>query len=262
MTSRTKNVSCSSLSDVLHALRAVANKTADVSFDWREALETICLQGPGDDLLFFVRPDQPYMERVFVRRRTSVFSIPVEPVDFFLSACLNVVVQSVYTLTIRVCSRKALQTCTLFKVVKAVHALPYAWKVDLSTHKSQTRQESWPDVSFAVDDFESTRAQIIEHDDLVYVAALRAVGGPAFQPAGAAQNLLSGLVSSEQLRAAFAQVAQQPGKAERVVMSGPSGYGRFECAVEEADGCLQCSMMNVSLPWDVLTRLLLLNQQG
>ena len=129
-----------------------------------------------------------------------------------------------------------------------------------------------------VDAFEGA---VISEADHCLVVELRAWGGLAIAGGEAATgalgegapqvSLFSGLVGSDPMQAAFRRVSRfGGGRAERVVMAGPGGRGRVEVAVTEpaeerglvrrvmerggAPGALQCCVMSVCMPWDLLAR--------
>lgn len=151
-----------------------------------------------DDLLFFVLLDVPQQQQAkqqpyIVRRRSS--SLPKELqlsgsmfpcIDWQSSLLLNLVLQMAeYNLTVVACPEADLPSvtsgaslpATAVHVTRQVHASPTVTVVNLdnSKHAAADPQPCYPNICFAVDDFESAFEEVVlTHPQHCYVVLLTA----------------------------------------------------------------------------------------
>ncbi|KAK4559892.1 hypothetical protein RGQ29_008896 [Quercus rubra] len=185
----------------------------DVELDqlfWHDILDLYFVRGKesrgrqDDDLLFFIRKlgSQGYgfndnLEAIapyFVRRwapklDTLVGESSVE-VDWRRSFYLNLIAHTTFTVTVAICSHEDLQNhqsgqdkplSPIYKVVKTVYASPSRVNFHLDSKKEVETTPAYPDICFAVDDFDSTfDAVVLTEIDHCYCVLLNAHGGAAF----------------------------------------------------------------------------------
>ncbi|XP_050267083.1 uncharacterized protein LOC126710590 isoform X1 [Quercus robur] len=185
----------------------------DVELDqlfWHDILDLYFVRGKesrgrqDDDLLFFIRKlgSQGYgfndnLEAIapyFVRRwapklDTLVGEISVE-VDWRRSFYLNLIAHTTFTVTVAICSHEDLRNhqsgqdkplSPIYKVVKTVYASPSRVNFHLDSKKEVETTPAYPDICFAVDDFDSTfDAVVLTEIDHCYCVLLNAHGGAAF----------------------------------------------------------------------------------
>ncbi|KAF4369975.1 uncharacterized protein LOC133034626 [Cannabis sativa] len=239
-----------------------------------------------DDLVFFVKKlnsqghgvsedlkdgsSSPY----FVRRwgpklDDMVGDNAIDGVDWRRSFYLNLIAHTSFSVTVAICShqdllkyqaasRNAPLSPPVYKVVKTVYASPSRVNFHLDSNKEVETTPAYPDICFAIDDFDSTfDAVVLTELDHCYCVLLNAQGGAAF-PSEHEQNdcggssdtrngntkitLFSGFVSYPMVRDAYyasksrfgsllAAFGSPAGKSDRIYMKGPGGRGEVEVAV-------------------------------
>lgn len=250
-----------------------------------------------DDMLFFVRlvhqdknglvrsPSssgseigKPYFVRRWSRDLNAVVGETAADVDWRQSYYLNLICHTAYTLTVAVCSRQALEfhrktngppVTPIRKVTKQVYASPSRARIDMDASKAFETVPSYPDICFAIDDFENAfEAVVLSDADHCFCVLLNAHGGAAFPAeeffsAGPGKErrlprrtssearalgettegtpkvtLFSGFVSYGMVRSAYQGGGNRfglwgtiPPSAERLVMRGPGGKGEADVAV-------------------------------
>ncbi|XP_068657267.1 uncharacterized protein [Aristolochia californica] len=143
---------------------------------------------------------------------------------------------------------------SIFKVVKTVYASPSRVDFQLDSKKEIETHPAYPNICFAIDDFDSTfDAVVLTEQDHCYCVLLNAHGGAAFpsdnEPIKADSEgmkfneltLFSGFVSYKMVREAYdagrsrlgslLSVSYYPTKTDRLIMRGPGGCGEVEVAV-------------------------------
>ncbi|XP_057974602.1 uncharacterized protein LOC131162300 [Malania oleifera] len=268
----------------------------DVHF-WRDILDFYFICGresrgrQDDDLIFFVRKMSlhgygfndnmegipPYFVRRWAPKLNEVVSENSPDVDWRRSFYLNLIAHTSFTVTVAICSHQVLRNhqtgqdtplSPIYKVVKTVYASPSRVNFHLDSKKEVETTPAYPDICFAVDDFDSTfDAVVLTETDHCYCVLLNAHGGAAFpgekalddsSPSnfsslridtgsgkiGKTQNkltLFSGFVSYQMVRDAYdagrhrfgslLSLGHSPEKTERLYMKGPGGHGEVEVAV-------------------------------
>ncbi|RZC15043.1 uncharacterized protein LOC114408786 isoform X2 [Glycine soja] len=154
----------------------------------------------------------------------------------------------------------------IYKVVKTVYASPSRVNFQLDSEKEVETTPAYPDICFAIDDFDSTfDAVVLTEKDHCYCVVLNAHDGAAFPSEKVANDcstsdssslpvhsssakkrntkltLLSGFVSYQMVRDAYdagrsrfgslLSVGHSSGKTDRIYMKGPGGRGEVEVAV-------------------------------
>ncbi|OVA09420.1 Protein of unknown function DUF2045 [Macleaya cordata] len=271
---------------------------SDVEMDshfWHDILELYFILGresrgrQEDDLIFFVRKTNlhgygfnDHMEGVppyFVRRWASKLGKVVgensADVDWRRSFYLNLIGHTSYTVTVAICSIQDLRNhqnkgdthlFPIYKVVKTVYASASRVNFHLDSKKAIETSPAYPDICFAIDDFDSTfDAVVLTETDHCYCVLLNAHDGAAFpneraEPScssnsslrvdtdsGRAKSskltLFSGFVSYQMVREAYyagksrfgslLSIGHFPGKTDRLYMKGPGGRGEVEVAVSD-----------------------------
>ncbi|KAK4787342.1 hypothetical protein SAY86_011175 [Trapa natans] len=268
---------------------------SDVEMDskfWHDVFDLYFVRGKesrgrqDDDLIFLVRKmsSQAYRDNpdgispFFVRRWASKMDKLVgeisDAVDWRRSFYLNLIAHTSYTVTVAICSHQDLRNhqagqdsslSPIYKVVKTVYASPSRITFHLDAKKEVETSPAYPDICFAVDDFDSTfDAVVLSSTDHCYCVILNAHDGAAFPsakepsdcspsnepPPSAATNtgksnsnkitLFSGFVSYQMVHEAYNAgkshfgsllALHSPGKADRLYMKGPGGRGEVEVAV-------------------------------
>ncbi|XP_031376399.1 uncharacterized protein KIAA0930 homolog isoform X2 [Punica granatum] len=249
---------------------------SDVEMDsqfWHDVFDLYFVRGKesrgrqDDDLIFLVRKmsSQAYRDNpegtspFFVRRWASKMEKLVgdisADVDWRRSFYLNLIAHTSYTITVAICSHQDLrnhqagQDTQLSPIYKEVETSP-----------------AYPDICFAVDDFDSTfDAVVLSSTDHCYCVLLNAHDGAAFPsvkelsdgsssnaPPGKVETnpgssnskkitLFSGFVSYQMVLEAYnagksqfgslLSLGHSPGKTDRLFMKGPGGRGEVEVAV-------------------------------
>ncbi|KAK8642651.1 hypothetical protein V6N13_011988 [Hibiscus sabdariffa] len=153
-----------------------------------------------------------------------------------------------------------------YKVVKTVYASPSRVNFHFDSKKEVETTPAYPDICFAIDDFDSTfDAVVLTNTDHCYCVLLNAVDGAAF-PSETDTNdscssnksplrvdtdsmkmknckltLFSGFASYQMVRGAYddghspfenlLSIGHSSGKTDRLYMKGPGGHGEIEVAV-------------------------------
>lgn len=207
-------------------------------------------------------------------------------VDWRRSFYLNLIAHTSFTVTVAICSHLVLRNhqaghttslSPIYKVVKTVYASPSRVNFHLDSKKEVETTPAYPDICFAVDDFDSTfDAVVLTETDHCYCVLLNAHGGAAFPGKDNAENcnssnlvasctdsdpqsmkdskitLFSGFVSYQMVRDAYdvgksrfgslLSLGHSSGKIDKIYMKGPGGRGEVEVAVSGvADQSLQDS---------------------
>ncbi|XP_009102913.1 uncharacterized protein KIAA0930 homolog isoform X2 [Brassica rapa] len=239
-----------------------------------------------DDLLFFVRKlscksygltdnedaPAPYFVRRWAPKLDVLLGETLAEVDWRKSFYLNMVAHTSFTVTVAICSNEALKKyqgskdttlSPIYKVVKTVYASPSRVNFHLDSKKEVETTPAYPEICFAVDDFDSTfDAVVLTEKDHCYCVLLNSHDGAAFPSAdvktdkdssGSNTNtdprrvkdpkvtLFSGFVSYQMVREAYEggrnrfgsllSLGHHSGKADRLYMKGPGGRGEVEVAV-------------------------------
>ncbi|XP_044510467.1 uncharacterized protein KIAA0930 homolog isoform X2 [Mangifera indica] len=242
-----------------------------------------------DDLLFFVRKRglhgygfndnaeevPPYFVRRWASKLDNLLGKNSIEVDWRRSFYLNMIAHTSFSVTVAICSHRVLQNyqagqnaplSPIYKVVKTVYASPSRVNFHLDSKKEVETTPAYPDICFAVDDFDSTfDAVVLSDTDHCYCVLLNAHDGAAFptekesHDSSSSNNaplridtnsgkmgntkltLFSGFVSYQMVRDAYdagksrfgslLSLGQSPSKTDRLYMKGPGGRGEVEVAV-------------------------------
>ncbi|KAL5777562.1 hypothetical protein ACOSP7_010488 [Xanthoceras sorbifolium] len=270
----------------------------DVEMDsafWHDVFDLYFIRGKesrgrhDDDLLFFVRKVSlqgygfndnvedvpPYFVRRWAPKLDNLLGKNSVEVDWRRSFYLNMIAHTSFSVTVAICSHEVLQNyqagqstplSPIYKVVKTVYASPSRVNFHLDSKKEVETTPAYPDICFAVDDFDSTfDAVVLSDTDHCYCVLLNAHDGAAFpsekEPhdssssnnsplrintsSGNTRNskltLFSGFVSYQMVREAYdagksrfgslLSLGHSPGKTDRLYMKGPGGRGEVEVAV-------------------------------
>lgn len=271
---------------------------SDVEMDqkfWHDVLDLYFIAGrelkdqQDDDLLFFVKKvslhgygfndnlegDSPYFVRRWAPKLDDLVGESSVIVDWRRSLYLNLIAHTSYSVTVAICSHQSLQNhqnsqgtplSPIYKIVKTVYASPTRVNFHLDSRKEVETKPAYPDICFAVDDFDSTfDAVVLTDTDHCYCVLLNAVGGAAFPSEKSSHDssssesltpkhnvdagqtnktkltLFSGFVSYQMVREAYdagksgfgslLPFGNSPGKTDRIYMKGPGGRGEVEVAV-------------------------------
>ncbi|XP_017419738.1 uncharacterized protein LOC108329881 isoform X2 [Vigna angularis] len=270
--------------------------TSDVEMDmrfWHDVFDLYFVRGmesrgrQDDDLVFFVRKlgshgsgsnnKTEIVEPYFVRRWAPKLQDLVDEtsidVDWRRSFYLNLIAHTSFSVTVAICSRQDLLNhrtgedtplSPIYKIVKTVYASPSRVNFQLDSKKEVETTPAYPDICFAIDDFDSTfDAVVLTEKDHCYCVVLNAHDGAAF-PSEKVSNdcnnssnlevhtrstkkkdtkltLFSGFVSYQMVRDAYdggrsrfgslLSVGHSSGKTDRIYMKGPGGRGEVEVAV-------------------------------
>ncbi|TXG52560.1 hypothetical protein EZV62_021729 [Acer yangbiense] len=258
---------------------------SDVEMDfafWHDVFDLYFICGKesrgrhDDDLLFFVRKASlqgygfndnvqdaaPYFVRRWAPKLDNLLGKSSMEVDWRRSYYLNMIAHTSFSVTVAICSHEVLrnyqagQNTPLSPIYKEVETTP-----------------AYPDICFAVDDFDSTfDAVVLSDTDHCYCVLLNAHDGAAFPSgkdpyessssnnsslrvdtgSGNTRNskltLFSGFVSYQMVREAYdagksgfgslLSFGHSPGKTDRLYMKGPGGRGEVEVAVSGVAGKL------------------------
>ncbi|GAQ90594.1 hypothetical protein KFL_006590070 [Klebsormidium nitens] len=232
------------------------------------------VQGPGRLAPFFVKRWQPDLSSVLGKGSSkggpnSESNQREFVVDWRRTFYLNLIAHTTFALTVAVCSRKALElhrkaggapVTPLYKVTKTVYASPSRARIDMDTSKASQTTPAYPDICFAVDDYDDTFDSVVISDpDHCFCVLLNANGGAAFsgsdhsgtprtskeanvlEETGTSPKvtLFSGFVGYDLVKEAFNSgrgrmgglFTATSGRAERLVMRGPGGRGEADVAV-------------------------------
>lgn len=270
----------------------------DVEMDsrfWHDVFDLYFIRGKesrgrqDDDLLFFVRKvslhgivfndNEEDLTSYFVRRWApkldDLLGKNLSEVDWRRSFYLNMIAHTAFSVTVAICSHQVLRNLQagtdtplspIYKVVKTVYASPSRVNFQLDSKKEVETKPAYPDICFAVDDFDSTfDAVVLSDTDHCYCVILNAHGGAAFPSEKEANNssssnsspmktdmdsgktrnakltLFSGFVSYQMVREAYdagksrfgslLSLSHSLGKTDRLYMKGPGGRGEVEVAV-------------------------------
>ncbi|XP_021754709.1 uncharacterized protein KIAA0930 homolog isoform X2 [Chenopodium quinoa] len=249
-----------------------------------------------DDLIFFVRKmvlkyfvspstawnihghsssddlnaNSPYFVRRWASKLDNMVGDNLMEVDWRRSYYLNLIAHTSFTVTVAICSNQVLQhhrvgkdtkLSPIYKVVKTVYASPSRVNFHLDSRKEAETFPAYPDICFAIDDFDSTFDTVVLSDaDHCYCVVLNAHAGAAF-PSETPENevsdkspktedsgtnnktkvtIFSGFVSYQMVRDAYdgrnrfgslLSFSHSSGKLDRIYMKGPGGRGEVEVAV-------------------------------
>ncbi|KAL4034350.1 hypothetical protein IC575_007484 [Cucumis melo] len=282
---------------------------SDVETDprfWHDVMDLYFIRGKesrgrqDDDLVFFVRKvkpqgygndddnggTSPYFVRRWASKLDNLVGDASVDVDWRRSFYLNLIAHTTFTVTVAICSHLVLRNhqaghttslSPIYKVVKTVYASPSRVNFHLDSRKEVETTPAYPDICFAVDDFDSTfDAVVLTETDHCYCVLLNAHDGAAFPAKDNAENcdssnfvvssmdsdsqntknskitLFSGFVSYQMVRDAYdagksrfgslLSLGHASGKTDKIYMKGPGGRGEVEVAVSGvADQSLQDS---------------------
>ncbi|KAG5065344.1 uncharacterized protein KIAA0930 homolog isoform X1 [Glycine soja] len=242
-----------------------------------------------DDLVFFVRKlgshgsgsnnktesVDPYFVRRWAPKLSNLVDETSIDVNWRRSFYLNLIAHTSFSVTVAICSHQDLLNhragqdtplSPIYKVVKTVYASPSRVNFQLDSEKEVETTPAYPDICFAIDDFDSTfDAVVLTEKDHCYCVVLNAHDGAAFPSEKVANDcstsdssslpvhsssakkrntkltLLSGFVSYQMVRDAYdagrsrfgslLSVGHSSGKTDRIYMKGPGGRGEVEVAV-------------------------------
>ncbi|KAI3972781.1 hypothetical protein MKX01_019439 [Papaver californicum] len=269
--------------------------TSDVEADsrfWYDLLDKYFSSGiesrlrQDDDLIFFVKKlilhgskfnnnaegSPPFFVRRWAPKLDKVIENPDE-VDWRRSFYLNLIAHTSFTVIVARIqdlqnhqNRRDTPLSLVYKVVKTVYASPSRVNFHLDSRKEDETVPAYPDICFAVDDFDSTfDAVVLTETDHCYCVLLNAHDGAAFPTeqavhacssskisslrfdteSGRSKNskvtLFSGFVSYKMVREAYDagkfrfgslfSLPHFPSKTDRLYMTGPGGRGEVEVAV-------------------------------
>ncbi|XP_038718236.1 uncharacterized protein LOC120011240 isoform X2 [Tripterygium wilfordii] len=238
-------------------------------------MSSICISFaslPGIGFGDYMEGGSPYFVRRWAPKLNTLISDNSAEVDWRCSFYLNLIAHTSFTITVAICSHQALRNyqsdrdtplTSIYKVVKTVYASPSRVNFHLDSQKEVETTPAYPDICFAVDDFDSTfDAVVLTSTDHCYCVLLNAHDGAAFpsenEPHYSASSsnspqknhtnsdkaknseitLFSGFVSYPMVREAydagksrFGSLLSPPGKTDRLYMKGPGGRGEVEVAV-------------------------------
>ncbi|KAL6511691.1 hypothetical protein OROGR_021288 [Orobanche gracilis] len=227
------------------------------------------LQRPGDD----AEGKPPYFVRRWAPKLDDLVGENAIIIDWRRSFYLNLIAHTSFSVTVAICSHQVLrhyhasQGRTLSPIYKVMARLRHG--ISMRASSDDTREvettPAYPDICFAVDDFDSTfDAVVLTDTDHCYCVLLNAYDGAAFpserkteQPssdipssenvstAGKINNskitLFSGFVSYQMVREAYdggrtgfgslLSLGHSSGRTDRIYMKGPGGRGEVEVAV-------------------------------
>ncbi|XP_068481861.1 uncharacterized protein [Phaseolus vulgaris] len=242
-----------------------------------------------DDLVFFVRKlgslvsgsnnktesVEPYFVRRWAPKLHDLVDETSIDVDWRRSFYLNLIAHTSFSVTVAICSHQDLinhragqdkPLSPIYKIVKTVYASPSRVNFQLDSKKAMETTPAYPDICFAIDDFDSTfDAVVLTEKDHCYCVVLNAHDGAAFPSEKVSSDcstsnssslevhtrsakkrdtkltLFSGFVSYQMVRDAYdagrsrfgslLSVGHSSGKTDRIYMKGPGGRGEVEVAV-------------------------------
>lgn len=279
------------LSESTSTEQDVSDAEMDERF-WHEVLDMYFVRGAvpkerqEDDLIFFVgymrlnrngyeddlESESPFFVRRWAPKLEKVIGDDPVHVDWRRSFYLNFVAHTSYTVTVAICSNQALRKhqngestslSPIYKVVKTVYASPSRVNFQLDFKKAVETVPSYPNICFAIDDFDDTfDAVVLSEEDHCYCVLLNAHGGAAFPEVSSFHEthsygsssdgnseknklpkltLFSGFVSYHMVREAYEagrsnfgnilSIGNASSKTDRLYMRGPGGRGEVEVAV-------------------------------
>ncbi|XP_055833566.1 uncharacterized protein LOC129902363 isoform X4 [Solanum dulcamara] len=224
----------------------VEDETSDVETDplfWHGVMDVYFIRGresrgrQEDDLVFFAKKlhlqkhgsnedesaNSPYFVRRWGPKLDDLIGASASDVDWRRSFYLNLIAQTSFSVTVAICSQQVLQNyqtgkdrplSPIYKVVKTVYASPSRINFHLDSRKEVETTSAYPEICFAVDDYDSTFDAVI--------------------------TLFSGFVSYQMVRDAYDAgrsgfgsllSLHSVGKTDRIYMKGPGGRGEVEVAV-------------------------------
>uniref|UniRef100_A0A5B7AZB6 Cw7 protein n=1 Tax=Davidia involucrata TaxID=16924 RepID=A0A5B7AZB6_DAVIN len=271
---------------------------SDVEMDarfWHDVMDVYFIRGresrgrQDDDLIFFIRKmslhgygfndnmegKSPYFVRRWAPKLDNLVDQNSIDVDWRRSFYLNLIAHTSFSVTVAICSHRVLRNhqtgqdtplSSIYKVVKTVYASPSRVDFHLDSRKEVETTPAYPDICFAIDDFDSTfDAVVLTETDHCYCVLLNAHDGVAFPSEKTPQNcsssdisslkintdsgktkntkltLFSGFVSYQMVREAYdagksgfgslLSLGHSPGKRDRLYMKGPGGRGEVEVAI-------------------------------
>ncbi|XP_073225466.1 uncharacterized protein [Cicer arietinum] len=252
--------------------------SSDVEMDmkfWHDVFDLYFVRGKesrgrqDDDLVFFVRKlvsrssgsnnDSESVDPYFVRRWAPELSNLVDEtsidVDWRRSFYLNLIAHTSFSVTVAICSHQVLQNhqagkdtslSPIYKVVKTVYASPSRVNFQLDSKKAMETTPAYPDICFAIDDFDSTFDAVFLMHMMGQHFLLKRCQTIAVLVITPPRNfvlltLFSGFVSYQMVRDAYdagksrfgslLSGGHYPGKTDRIYMKGPGGRGEVEVAV-------------------------------
>ncbi|KAM3237522.1 putative protein isoform X1 [Capsicum annuum] len=270
-------------------------ETSDVETDprfWHDVMDVYFIRGresrgrQEDDLVFFVKKlhlqkhgsnedesaNSPYFVRRWAPKLDDLIGTSASDVDWRRSFYLNLIAQTSFSVTVAICSQQVLKNyqtgkdgplSPIYKVVKTVYASPSRINFHLDSRKEVETSSAYPEICFAVDDYDSTFDAVVLTDvDHCYCVLLNAHDGAAFpreriqqgcSPGDTSRSdtssgkgptskitLFSGFVSYQMVRDAYDAgrsgfgsllSLHSAGKTDRIYMKGPGGRGEVEVAV-------------------------------
>ncbi|XP_039058512.1 uncharacterized protein KIAA0930 homolog isoform X1 [Hibiscus syriacus] len=283
-------------SNLLGKTKADDQDASDVEMDgkfWHDVFDLYFVRGKesrgrqDDDLIFFVRKwkghgfndsDEsvaPYFVRRWAPELDKLVGDSLSVVDWRRSFYLNMIAHTSFSVTVAICSQSVLKNhqmgqdtplSAIYKVVKTVYASPSRVNFHLDSKKEVETTPAYPDICFAIDDFDSTfDAVVLTDTDHCYCVLLNALDGAAFpSEKGTNDNsssnksplrvdtnsvktknskltLFSGFVSYQMVRDAYdagssgfgslLSIGHSSGKKDRLYMKGPGGRGEVEVVV-------------------------------
>ncbi|KHG02161.1 hypothetical protein F383_23944 [Gossypium arboreum] len=222
---------------------------SDVEMDgqfWHDVFDLYFVRGKeskrrqDDDLLFFVRKWRehgfndkngvaPYFVRRWALELDKLVGESFSEVDWRRSFYLNMIAHISYSVTVAICSQQVLRNrqvgqdtplSSIYKIVKTVYASP---------SREVETTPAYPDICFAIDDFDSTfDAVVLTDTDLCYCVLLNALDGAGF-PSETDKN--DSCSNGHSRFGSFLSVGHSSGKTDRLYMKGPGGRGEVEVAV-------------------------------
>ncbi|CAI9777195.1 unnamed protein product [Fraxinus pennsylvanica] len=157
-----------------------------------------------DDLVFFVskkgshvhgstdivETNSPYFVRRWAPKLDDLVGENSINIDWRRSFYLNLIAHTSFSVTVAICSHQVLQQyqtgkdrplSPIYKVVKTVYASPSRINFHLDSTKAIETTPAYPDICFAVDDFDSTFDAVVLNDtDHCYCVLLNAHDEAAF----------------------------------------------------------------------------------
>jgi hypothetical protein len=232
---------------------------ADVEMDqrfWHDVMDLYFISGAeskgrqDDDLVFFVRKlglhgygfndnlegNSPYFVRRWAPKLDSLVNESQITVDWRRSFYLNLVAHTTFSVTVAICSHQVIRNhqsgketplSPIYKVVKTVYASPSRVDFHLDSKKDSETVPAYPDICFAVDDFDSTfDAVVLTDTDHCYCVLLNANGGAAFPSENNTNNntLQDPTTSSENSSSKTEPGANKANKNKLTLFSGFVSY--------------------------------------